>query len=132
MLSKGKRLPRTGTVAVPGCPGAAAFELLGRKWTSYLVWALIDGPKRFSQLRRLAPGLTDRVLAARLKWLEAAGIVSRAQFNEVPVRVEYALTERGRDLVPVIEAMERWGRRWSTVASPATTPTTPMEGGDSE
>lgn len=98
----------------PGdCPGAACFELLGRKWTAYLIWALIDGPCRFGELRERAPGLTDRMLTVRLRSLEAAGIVTRRQYPEIPVRVEYSLTERGRDLAPVIDSMERWGSRWS-------------------
>lgn len=98
----------------PGdCPGAACFELLGRKWTAYLIWALIEGPRRFGELRELTPGLTDRMLTVRLRSLEAAGIVTRHQYPEIPVRVEYALTERGRGLAPVIIEMERWGSRWS-------------------
>lgn len=95
------------------CPGAACFELLGRKWTAYLVWALIERPRRFGELRNLTPGLTDRMLTVRLRSLEAAGIVTRHQYAEIPVRVEYALTDRGRDLAPVIVEMERWGRRWA-------------------
>jgi DNA-binding HxlR family transcriptional regulator len=86
--------------------------LLGRKWTAYLVWALIDGPRRFGELRELAPGLTDRMLTVRLRWLEAAHILTRQQYAEIPVRVEYTLTDRGRDLAPVILEMERWGQRW--------------------
>jgi len=97
----------------PGeCPGATCFELLGRKWTAYLVWALLERPRRFGELRDLTPGLTDRMLTVRLRSLEAAGIVTRRQYPEIPVRVEYALTERGRDLASVIVEMERWGRRW--------------------
>lgn len=94
------------------CPGAACFELLGRKWTAYLIWALQEGPRRFTQLLEAAPGLSDRVLSARLKELEHAGIVTRRQFEEIPPRVEYALTRSGRALAPVIREMERWGRRW--------------------
>jgi len=99
----------------PGdCPGASCFELLGRKWTAYLIWALIERPRRFGELRDLTPGLTERMLTVRLRSLEAAGIVSRRQYPEIPVRVEYALTDQGRDLAPVILEMERWGRRWET------------------
>lgn len=94
------------------CPGSEAFELLGKKWTAYVVWALGDGPRRFSELLGATPGVTDRVLSQRLKELEATGIVNRRQYAEIPPRVEYALTARGRDLGPVIAAMERWGSRW--------------------
>lgn len=106
-------MPEVESLHSPGdCPGATCFELLGRKWTAYLIWALIERHRRFGELRDLAPGLTDRMLAVRLRSLEAAGIISRRQYPEIPVRVEYALTERGRDLASVIVEMERWGRRW--------------------
>jgi DNA-binding HxlR family transcriptional regulator len=94
-----------------GCPGAACFVLLGKKWTAFIVWALLDGPKRFTELGEAAPGLRDRVLSQRLKELEAAGIVTRSQYAEIPPRVEYELTPRGLELRPVIAAMERWSRR---------------------
>jgi DNA-binding HxlR family transcriptional regulator len=102
------------------CPGAACFELLGKKWTAYIVWALMDGPRRFTELLDAAPGLRDRVLSQRLKELAAAGIVTRTQYPEVPPRVEYKLTDLGRQLRPVIEEMERWGRRWSRRRRPVT------------
>jgi DNA-binding HxlR family transcriptional regulator len=98
------------------CPGAGCFELLGKKWTAYIVWALLDGPKRFTELLDAATGLRDRILSQRLKELEAAGIVTRSQYLEIPPRVEYALTEAGRDLRPVIEEMERWGARWTNAS----------------
>ena len=94
------------------CPGARCFELLGKKWTAHIVWALLDGPLRFTELADAAPGLRDRVLSHRLKEMMAAGVVTRSSYPEAPPRVEYALTDRGRALRPVIQAMERWGRRW--------------------
>ncbi|MGH2695731.1 MAG: winged helix-turn-helix transcriptional regulator, partial [Actinomycetota bacterium] len=81
---------------------------MGKKWTALLIRALLDGPRRFTELLEAAPGLRDRVLSQRLKELEAVGIVTRAQYAEVPPRVEYELTERGRELRPVIAEMERW------------------------
>jgi DNA-binding HxlR family transcriptional regulator len=96
-----------------GCPAAAALEVLGRKWTGEILWALLDGPRRFTEILARVPGLTDRVLSARLKQLQRTGIVTRRQFPEIPPRVEYALTDRGRDLAPALEAMTRWSRRWS-------------------
>ena len=95
------------------CPGAGCFELLGKKWTAFIVWGLLDGPRRFTELLDAAPGLRDRVLSQRLKELEAAGLVTRSQYPEIPPRVEYELTEVGRELGPVISAMETWGRRWA-------------------
>lgn len=111
------------------CPGAACFELLGRKWTAYLVWALLRRPMRFGELREQAPGLTDRMLAVRLRSLEEAGIVTRRQYEEIPLRVEYALTARGRSLGPVIAAMERWGRTSTgTAARPTNGAAAPLAG----
>lgn len=101
------------------CAGAACFRLLGKKWTAFIVWALLDGPKRFTALLEAAPGVRDRVLSQRLKELEAAGIVTRSQYLEVPPRVEYELTDLGRELRPVIEEMERWGRRWDAATRKA-------------
>lgn len=97
---------------VASCPGAGCFELLGRRWSAHIIWALLDGPRRFTELLRLTDGLSDRMLTKRLRELEDAGIVTRRRYREIPPRVEYSLTERGKGLRPVIEAMERWGRRW--------------------
>lgn len=90
------------------CPGLACFELLGRKWTPQIVWALLEGPRRFSSLLGAVPGLSDKMLSRRLAELEAAGIVTRAQYAEIPPRVEYALTPAGAALRGVITEMERW------------------------
>lgn len=99
------------------CPGAACFELLGKKWSAYIVWSLLDGPRRFTEILGTAPGLRDRVLSHRLKELEAAGILTRSRYAEAPPRVEYELTDVGRELRPVIESMERWGRRWASAVT---------------
>jgi len=102
----------------PGsCPAAACLELLGRKWTGYILWALQEGPRRFTEILEAVPGITDRVLTLRLRELERAGIVTRRQFREIPPRVEYALTRQGHDLAPVILEMERWSRRWGAQTS---------------
>ncbi len=90
------------------CPGLACFELLGRKWTPQIVWALLDGPRRFSSLLVAVSGLSDKMLTRRLVELEEAGIVTRAQYAEIPPRVEYALTPAGFALRQVIVEMEHW------------------------
>lgn len=95
-----------------GCPASAALELLGRKWTGYILWALMEGPRRYTEILHAVPGITDRVLSVRLKELERAGIVTRRQYPEIPARVEYTLTPRGRDLAPIIAEMARWSERW--------------------
>lgn len=96
-----------------GCPATAALEVLGRKWTGQILWALLEGPLRFSEILAVVPGITDRVLSARLKQLRRAGIVTRRRYPTGPPRVEYALTPRGRGLAPVLEEMTRWSRRWA-------------------
>lgn len=89
----------------------AACKLLGQKWTPQIVAVLLAGPRRFSALRNAIPDLSEKVLSGRLGELEAAGIVSRTQYPEIPPRVEYALTPAGLALEPVIAAMEDWSRR---------------------
>lgn len=90
------------------CPGLACFELLASKWTPQIVWALLEGPRRFSVLLAAVPGLSDKMLSRRLTELEAAGVVSRTQYPEIPPRVEYTLTPAGSALRRVIVEMERW------------------------
>ncbi|MDR7542958.1 MAG: helix-turn-helix domain-containing protein [Armatimonadota bacterium] len=89
-----------------------AIELVGKRWTGALIRALLDGPRRFSDLLGVVPGLHDRLLSERLKELEAEGIVARRVYPETPVRVEYELTEKGRDLKRVVDEVQRWANRW--------------------
>lgn len=91
-------------------PESACCELLGRKWAPQIVSVLLSGPHRFSTLHAAIPGLSEKVLSSRLDDFEAAGIVTREQFLEIPARVEYRLTESGRALRPVIREMTRWSR----------------------
>jgi DNA-binding HxlR family transcriptional regulator len=93
-------------------------ELIGRRWTGAIVRALLSGVTRFSDLSETVPGLSDRMLAERLKELEAEGIVLRTVIPETPVRVEYSLTAKGRDLDMVIQAVADWAARWETAATP--------------
>src|ERR671918_2394805 len=72
-----------------------AVELIGKRWTGAILFVLLDGPLRFSEVKLLVPDLSDRLLSERLKELEAEGIVERRVIDEMPVRVEYALTEKG-------------------------------------
>jgi len=95
-----------------------AVELIGRRWTGAIVAVLLgeDGPLRFSELKAAVPGLSDRVLSQRLRELEAEHLVEREVHPGPPVRVAYALTAKGRDLAPVVRALERWGQRWMDCA----------------
>jgi DNA-binding HxlR family transcriptional regulator len=104
------------------CPGRACFELLGKKWTALIVWALRDGPLRFSELQDGVAGVSPRMLSRRLDELSSLGIVTRHQFGEIPPRVEYSLTDMGRDLRPVIEKMELWSSRWQPPAMATSEP----------
>lgn len=111
----------------PGCCPHyhLAVELIGRRWTGAIIAVLLaDGPHRFSELREAVSGVSDRVLSQRTRELESAGIVSRAVDPGPPVCVRYALTEKGEELRDVVQALERWGRRWAEPTRSAPSPET--------
>jgi DNA-binding HxlR family transcriptional regulator len=89
-----------------------AVELIGRRWTGAIVRVLLGGPHRFSELAAAVPGISERLLAQRLRELEAAGIVVRRVIPGPPVGVEYELTRAGRDLESVVTAVAAWAHRW--------------------
>jgi DNA-binding HxlR family transcriptional regulator len=89
-----------------------AVELIGRRWSGAILYALTGGPLRFAELKDSVPGMSDRLLSARLKELEEADLVSRSVQEGTPVRVTYRLTEKGESLQPVIEDLCQWARRW--------------------
>ena len=89
-----------------------AVELIGRRWTGAIVRALLSGIAHFSELTAAIPDLSDRMLSERLKELEAEGIVARTVIPSTPVRVEYRLTEKGRALEPVLNAIGQWAGAW--------------------
>jgi DNA-binding HxlR family transcriptional regulator len=95
-----------------------AIELIGGRWTGAIIRALLGGVHRFSDLTGVIPGLSDRMLAERLKELECEGIVTRTVVPETPVRVEYTLSAKGRDLEIVITAVSTWAERWDPVEEP--------------
>ena len=112
--------------AEPFCPRYhAAVELIGRRWTGAIVRVLLGGPRRFSDLTAQVPGLSDRLLSERLKELEAEGIVQRTVIPDMPVRVEYRLTEKGRALNHIVEAVATWAEAWLPVPDPAEHATVP-------
>jgi DNA-binding HxlR family transcriptional regulator len=95
------------------CPRyQAAVELVGRRWTGAIVRALLTGTTRFSELQAAVPGLSARLLSERLKELEAAGIVRRRVVPDIPVRVEYHLTEAGLELAGAVQALADWAEKW--------------------
>ncbi len=89
-----------------------AVQILGKRWTGLLLLALMDGPRRFCELTSLVEGLSDRVLSDRLRELELEGIVKRVVYPQIPVRVEYQMTEKGYALQPVVEAIHAWAEQW--------------------
>lgn len=89
-----------------------AAGLLGKRWTGVILKVLLGGPLRFSEIAGLVEPVSDRVLSERLKELEAEGVVERRAGGCAPARVDYALTEKGRALAPVLEAIERWSQDW--------------------
>lgn len=92
------------------CPVGVVLRILGGKWKLSILCALLDGTKRFSELRRLNPGITQRMLTNQLRELEADLVVTRKIYVEVPPKVEYSLTEVGKKLQPILQQLEEWGR----------------------
>ena len=84
--------------------------MVGGRWKAILVCHLLNGRKRFGELRRLTPNATERMITLQLRELEADGVVARHVYAEVPPRVEYELTEFGRSLEPILVSMQDWGR----------------------
>jgi DNA-binding HxlR family transcriptional regulator len=93
-------------------PYQHAIELIGKRWTGVIIMVLLDGPRRFNEIAERLEGASDRMLSERLKELEATGILDRRVYPETPVRIEYCLTEKGKALAPVIEAIQQWCYEW--------------------
>ena len=94
------------------CPVCRTAEIVCGKWTLLVIRDLAEGRSRFCELERSLQGISPRTLSLRLRALEEEGIVERQTFPEVPPRVEYALTDKGRALVPLIEDMRAYGLQW--------------------
>ena len=95
-----------------------ASELIGRRWTGAILFVLMQSRCRFAVLRQTIPAITDRMLSERLHELEQEGIVVRTVIPAMPVRVEYALTRKGRALGAALAAITRWAHTWVPVAEP--------------
>ena len=93
----------------PGCAVEAALRFIDGKWKGVILWHLTAETLRFNQLRRLLPTVTQRMLTNQLRELEQDGLVARRVYAEIPPKVEYSLTERGRTLEPVLLALKGWG-----------------------
>lgn len=102
------------TVDSAYCPRfQTAVELIGRRWTGAIVRALLAGSVRFGDVLHRVPGLSDRLLSERLRELESEGIVVRSVYPEIPVRIEYHLTEKGMELERIIAAVDSWAGTWT-------------------
>ena len=94
----------------PDCPVARTMDLIGERWTLLLLRdLLLHGPRRFQDFQESSPGLAPNTLSARLKEMEAGGLVHRQLYSEHPPRVEYVLTDRGKSLGPIVKALRDWG-----------------------
>src|SRR5689334_21838496 len=94
-------------------PDARALDLVGDKWTLLIVRDLAAGPRRFVELQRVLPGISTEQLRSRLNRMVADGLLTRQRYREVPPRVDYELTVRARELMPVLGALARWGFDWA-------------------
>ncbi len=94
-------------------PDARALDLVGDKWTLLIVRDLASGPRRFVELQRVLPGISTEQLRSRLNRMVADGMLTRKRYREVPPRVDYALTDRAAELMPILGALARWGFEWA-------------------
>ena len=94
---------------LPACPVATTLTLIGNTWEVLILRDLLGGTRRFGELKRSVGDVSQKVLTSKLREMEASGLVTRTVYAEVPPRVEYSLTEEGRSLKPVIDAMYAWG-----------------------
>ena len=97
---------------LPACPVETTLMLIGSKWKVLILRDLMPGTKRFGELRRSIGSVSQKVLTAQLRDTEACGLVNRRVYAEVPPRVEYSLTELGRSLRPILDAMWAWGEAY--------------------
>lgn len=95
---------------------ASAMQIIGNKWTALILRDLAGGPKRFGELEKSVGSINPRTLSQRLDDLEQCAIVTRTSYAEVPPRIEYALTQKGADLIPVLRQMAEWGTKYSATA----------------
>jgi DNA-binding HxlR family transcriptional regulator len=95
------------------CPKfETAVEILAKKWTGLILRVLMEDKRRFRDIREHIPQMSERMLAERLKDLEAASLINRQVYPETPVRIEYTLTKKGKALQPVLDSIETWANEW--------------------
>jgi len=114
--TRSRRKDSAGSAKCEQCPIEHTMRTIGGKWKIPIIWQLTSGTKRFGELKKLLPNITQKMLTAQLRELEAAGVVHRQVFPVVPPHVEYSLTEIGKSLKPIFNAMCKWGN--NALASP--------------
>lgn len=100
---------------LPACPVETTLALIGDKWKVLILRDLMPGKKRFGELKKSIGTVSQKVLTAQLRDMEANGLLTRTVYAEVPPRVEYSLTELGQSLKPILEAMQNWGEAYKTL-----------------
>ena len=105
---------KTKAELIPECPVATTVQFIGNKWKLLIIRNLLDRPWRFNELQRNLDGISQKVLTDSLRSMEADGIITRTVYPEVPPRVEYALSELGESLKPILDAMKVWGANYQT------------------
>lgn len=100
---------------LPACPVETTLMLIGDKWKVLILRELLDGTKRFGELKKAIGSVSQKVLTAQLRDMEAKGLLTRTVYAEVPPRVEYSLTDLGRSLKPILDAMLAWGQAYKTL-----------------
>lgn len=91
------------------CPVDLTLSVVGGRWKGLIIWTLREEPKRFNELKRLLVTINDKMLSQTLKKLVEQGVVNRKSYNEIPPKVEYSLTEMGKELLPIFILMQKWG-----------------------
>jgi DNA-binding HxlR family transcriptional regulator len=114
MKSVTEQVPHTAT---SDCPVERTLSVLKDHWSLLILRDLLEKPMRFNELKKSIDGISSKVLSERLKELKEGGVVDKAIYPEVPVKVVYSLTEKGKDLSEVIDDIRAWGRRWIPVAN---------------
>jgi DNA-binding HxlR family transcriptional regulator len=106
--------PMRNEVCQYGCPVEATLDVIGGKWKGVILYKLLERTRRFSELKRELPAITQRMLTLQLRELEEDGIVHREIYKEIPPKVEYSLTEFGKTLEPILLAMLTWGDQYTS------------------
>jgi DNA-binding HxlR family transcriptional regulator len=94
-----------------GCAVEAALDVIGDKWKGVILFHLLDKPKRFNEIRKLIPSVTQRMLTLQLRELEQDGVIHREIYPQIPPKVEYSMTELGKTLQPILLALRLWGKK---------------------